>query len=364
MSIITRGPRRFVSVLAVALGASIALAACSGGATPAPTGTEGTPTLSGTELTYAGFGGSYEEAVKASLFDPFSAESGVKVLYDTSGSSVARLIEMSNAGAMTLDLIDAEDPTLAQFLAADVLQPIDLGVDASQFANPDAVTEYSVPWYVFSRNIFWNSDTVGELDSWADLFDLGANPGTRGFLSLPWGLLEGALIADGVTVDDLYPLDLDRAFAKLDEIRDSTVFFSSNGDLQNAITQGEVDAGFINLARLATVEESGGIPVEYTWTGAMLSTQQLVVPVGAPNVPAAEAALEYSLTEDAQLAILDSLGYAPSLVSVLDMLDAETLANLPGTDETATDETFYISTDWWAENGADTLERWQAWLNS
>jgi putative spermidine/putrescine transport system substrate-binding protein len=357
------GPRRFAAAIAIAAGASLMLAACSGGDTPAPSSSDGSD-LSGTELTYAGFGGTYEEAVKASLFDPFSAESGVTVLYDTSGSSVARLIEMSDAGAMTLDLIDAEDPTLAQFIAADVLQPVDLGVDPALFANPDAITDYSVPWYIFSRNIFWNTDTIGELDSWADLFDVDANPGTRGFLSLPWGLLEGALIADGVAVDDLYPLDLDRAFAKLDEIRDSTVFFQSNGDLQNAISQGEVDAGFVNLARLKTVGEEGGIPVDYTWTGAMLSTQQLVIPNGAPNVPAAKAALEYSLTDDAQIAILDSLGYTPSLLSVLDTLDADTRADLPGTEETATDETFYISTDWWAENGADTLQRWQAWLNS
>jgi putative spermidine/putrescine transport system substrate-binding protein len=358
--------KRFFTAAALATGLSLTLAACAGGGDGGEaTGTgDGGGDVAGTELTYAGFGGSYEEAVKESLFDPFSEETGVEVLYDTSGSSVARLIEMSDAGAMTLDLIDAEDSTLAQFIAADVLQPLDLEVDPEDFANPDAITEYSVPWYIFSRNIFWNTDTVDELESWEDLFDLEANPGKRGFLSLPWGTLEGALIADGVAVDDLYPLDLDRAFAKLDEIRDETVFFQSNGDLQNAVAQGEVDAGYINLARLKTVEESGGVPVDYTWTGAVLSTQQLVIPEGAPNQPAAVAAIEYGLTDDSQQAILDSLGYTPSRTSVLETLDAETLADLPGTEETASDETFYINTEWWAENGADTLERWQAWLNS
>lgn len=358
--------KRFFTAAALATGLTLALAACAGGDAGGneTTGSgDSSGDLAGTELTYAGFGGSYEAAVKESLFDPFGEETGVEVLYDTSGSSVARLIEMSDAGAMTLDLIDAEDSTLAQFLAADVLQPLDLDVEPDEFANPDAITEYSVPWYIFSRNIFWNTDTVEGLESWEDLFDLEAHPGKRGFLSLPWGTLEGALIADGVAVDELYPLDLDRAFAKLDEIRDETIFFQSNGDLQNAVAQGEVDAGYINLARLKTVAESGGVPVDYTWTGAVLSTQQLVIPEGAPNEPAALAAIQYSLTDGSQQSILDTLGYTPSRTSVLDNLDGETLADLPGTNETASDETFYIDTEWWAENGAETLERWQAWLN-
>lgn len=355
-----RGPKgRLASAVAIAVTASLALASCSGGdSAPDDSGD-----LDGTELVYAGFGGSYEEAVQESLFNPFGEETGVTVLYDTSGSSVARLIEMSDAGAMTLDLIDAEDSTLAQFIDAGVLQPLSLDVDPDAFANPEAITDYSVPWYIFSRNIFWNTDTVDALESWEDLFDTEGKPGTRGFLSLPWGTLEGALLADGVAVEDLYPLDLDRAFAKLDEIRGDTVFFQSNGDLQNAIAQGEIDAGYINLARLNTVAESGGIPVDYTWTGAVLSTQQLVIPQGAPNEAAALAAIEYSLTDESQQAILDSLGYTPSQLSVLDTLDAATLSELPGTDETASDQTFYISTEWWAENGAETLQRWQAWLD-
>lgn len=363
----TRFRARIVPIAALAVGGLVLLAGCSGGAPASPSSSStAEANIAGTEMTYAGFGGSYEEAVRASVFDPFSEAEDVEVLYDTSGSSVARLIEMSNAGAMTLDLIDAEDSTLAQFIAADVLDTVDLaGVDGSIFVNPNAVTEYSVPWYTFSRNIYWNTDEIpGGLDSWEDVFDTTGNPGTRGFLSLPWGILEGALIADGVAVDDLYPLDLDRAFDKLDEIRDDTVFFQSNGDLQNAIGAGEVVAGYANLARLKTVAETGGTPIEYTWTGAVLSIQQLVVPKGAPNKPAALAAIEYSLSDDAQQGILESLGYTPSVKSVLDSLDESTLSDLPGTEETASDETFSISTDWWAENGAETLTRWQEWLNS
>lgn len=315
-------------------------------------------------VTYAGFGGTYEESIKNNLFDPYSEETGVEVLYDSTGSNVAKLISMSESGSMNLDLIDAEDSSLAQFIAADILEPIETSDFTGDLANPEAVTEYSVPWYTFSRNLFWNAEQVPQgLNSWSDLFDTENNPGKRGFVSLPWGTLEGALIADGVAVEDLYPLDLDRAFAKLDEIRDDAIFFSSNGDLQNAISQGEIAMGYGNLARIKSVAESGAVPLEYTWVGAVLSTQQLVIPAGAPNKDDALKAIEYSMKPETQEAILADLGYTPSLASVLDSLDEDELSDLPGTQQTASDETFSIDIDWWAENGDEALRQWQDWLN-
>lgn len=315
-------------------------------------------------IVYAGFGGSYEESVKQAVFDPYSQDSGVKVYYDSSGSSVSKIVNMSEAGTMNLDLIDAEDSTLAQFIAADTLEPVDGSKYTADLANPDSATDYSIPWYTFSRNLFWNTDQIHHpLDSWADLFDTKNFPGTRGFVSLPWGLLEGALIADGVAVDDLYPLDVDRAFSKLDEIRDDSVFFASNGDLQNAISQGEIVLGYANLARIKSVNDSGAVPLDYTWDGAGLSVQQLVIPRGAPNQGAALDAIDESMTPSSQKAIMDDLGYAPSLESALAGLDNATLSDLPGTAQTATDETFSIDIEWWARNGDDVLRKWQEWVN-
>ncbi|SCL25622.1 ABC transporter substrate-binding protein [Micromonospora inyonensis] len=350
---VTGGRRRAGALLAAVVVALGSLTACSGGDDAGEKGS----------ITYAGFGGTYEEAVKAALFDPYSKDTGVKVLYDSSGSDVAKLVQMSKSGSMNLDLIDAEDSSLAQFMAADILQPIDTkGLEG--FADPSAVTGYSVPWYTFSRNLFWNKDEVpGGVDSWADLFDTKGIPGKRGMVGLPWGILEGALIADGVPVDQLYPLDLDRAFRKLDTIRGNTVFFPSNGDLQNAISQGEIALGYGNLARIKSIAASGAVPLDYTWDGAVLSVQQLVIPKGAPDQPDAFEAIKYSLKPEVQKAIMDKLGYTPSLKSVLDGLDAKARADLPGTEETASDETFRIDVDWWAKNGADVLKRWQDWQN-
>ncbi|MBA2697365.1 MAG: extracellular solute-binding protein [Nocardioidaceae bacterium] len=56
--------------------------------------------------------------------------------------------------------------------------------------------------------------------TWVDFFDTKKFPGKRTFpKSIYAGTAEIALMADGASRDDLYLIDFDRAFAKLDETR-------------------------------------------------------------------------------------------------------------------------------------------------
>ena len=73
-------------------------------------------------------------------------------------------------------------------------------------------------------------------------------------------------MADGVTPADLYPLDLERATAKLDTIKDDIVFWASGAESQELIGSGEVAMSMIwNGPRLERQEhrpEAGRDPVE------------------------------------------------------------------------------------------------------
>ncbi|OJX65896.1 MAG: hypothetical protein BGO95_05630 [Micrococcales bacterium 73-13] len=361
-----RGFRRVASA-AVAIAAATALAACSTPA-PAPTGDATTnpegPALSG-ELWYSGFGGSYEEGMRAALFDPFAAETGVKVLIDADGSNVAKLAETVKSGAQSPDLVDTESKTLYQFLSQDLLQPLDFsGLDTSDIAYPELITDYSVPWYQFSRNLFWNADVFPNgPQSWADVWDLQKFPGKRVFQSNATGVLEVALLADGVPLDKLYPLDLDRAFASLDKIKDS-VLIMSTGEADAAIAAGEAVTGLHTLGRIRNLQD-GGTNLGYSWVGAAVSVEALTISKNAANLPAAHALIQRSLTPESQLAILNnkSLRYTPTLKSVLASLPDEELADLPGTDITRP-TSFYIDGQWYADHADELNARWTDWVNS
>jgi len=354
----SRSSRRLLAVGA-AFAAVTVLAGCTssevgGGASD--------PATDGGTLLYSGFGGSYEESIRAAVFDPFTDETGVEILFDTDGSNVAKLAETISAGATSPDLVDTETRTLAQFMAEDLIQPLDFDLlDVSDVASQDTINDYSVPWYQFSRNLFWNADAFpdGGPETWADVWDVETYPGTRSFPTYPTGVLEVALLADGVALDDLYPLDIDRAFAKLEEIKPNALF---GGQEDVAIAQGEVVAGLYTLGRIRDIQ-AGGANVEYSWNGAVVSVQSLTISKNAADPELAHKAIQFALEPDQQRAVLEALKYTPSVTSVLDELTAEERADLPGTPET-NELTFYIDGDWYAENWDEVSARWQEFVNS
>lgn len=304
--------------------------------------------------------------MRAALFDPFAEETGITVLFDSDGSNVAKLTETVSAGGASPDLVDTEDKTLFQFISRDLLQPLDLdALDTSDVAYPELITDYSVPWYQFSRNLFWNEDAFpnGGPQNWAEVWDLETYPGKRIFQSSGTGVLEVALLADGVALDDLYPLDLDRAFDSLDKIKDSVIVLGT-GDADPAIAAGEAVVGLHTLGRIRNII-AGGTNLGYTWDGAVVSVQSLTISANAANPEGALQVIQQSLTADSQLAILQnpSLMYTPTASSVLESLSDEELADLPGTDITRP-VSFYIDGQWYADNADEVNERWQDWVNS
>jgi len=55
--------------------------------------------------------------------------------------------------------------------------------------------------------------------SWADYWDVERFPGKRGMLDEPRYNFEFAMFAGGANVGNVYPIDMDKAFATLDKIK-------------------------------------------------------------------------------------------------------------------------------------------------
>jgi len=168
-------------------------------------------------------------------------------------------------------------------------------------------------------------------------------------------------LADGVDMRKLYPLDVDRAFASLDRIKPHAVFLTTSA-LANAASAQDVVAGILSLGRVKAIQKSG-INLKYSWDQAVVDIEQLVVLRGAPDRENAMRAIAYSITPEPQKRVLASLGYAPTLKSVLDAIAPEQAKDLPGTAATAANS-FYLNSAWWGEHGASVGNRWEAWLAS
>jgi spermidine/putrescine-binding protein len=99
-------------------------------------------------------------------------------------------------------------------------EPIDGKIiDRSKFL-PQAQMSHVFSASAYSTVIAYRPDAFpnGTPKSWADFWDVKKFPGPRSLRNHPVDNLEAALMADGVAPEKIYPIDIDRAFRKLDEI--------------------------------------------------------------------------------------------------------------------------------------------------
>ncbi|WP_370651222.1 extracellular solute-binding protein [Neorhizobium galegae] len=105
---------------------------------------------------------------------------------------------------------------------------------------------------------------------WADFFDLKAFPGPRSMQRQPYILLESALLADGVSPEKLYPLDVDRVFKNLDQIKSSvSVWWTTGAQAVDVLASGECTMGVAWDSRIAPAKASGQ-PVDNVFNGGLL----------------------------------------------------------------------------------------------
>ena len=139
----------------------------------------------------------------------------------------------------------------------------------------------------------WPSD--GEHPTtWNDLYDTQKFPGKRCFFNNPqygW-TLESALLADGVAPESLYPLDTDRAFAKLDTIKNDVTWWSSGAQSIESFENGSCDLGILWANRAFTAKQENGFPLGVSWDQAGYANSVWAIPADAPNAKAAQYLLK------------------------------------------------------------------------
>jgi putative spermidine/putrescine transport system substrate-binding protein len=266
------------------------LAACGGGSSGAAS--TGAVSSAGSKLsgsiTFTSFGGPYQDAIQRAWLDPFQAANpGVKIIQDQP-TDYAKLEAMVKANAVVWDVVDV-DSQYGLKSATPFLTPIDCKVvDCSALPQAGLLR---VPTAQSTALMAYRTDKIkNPPQTWADYFDLDKFPGKRSFWRHP-GLsneLEFALLADGVAVKDLYPLDVERALKKLDTIRDQIIWYTDIQAGAQLLADGEVLIGRTFGTRVLSLKKDG-VPVEAIWNQGATGSNYLTVPKGTKNEAAAMA---------------------------------------------------------------------------
>jgi putative spermidine/putrescine transport system substrate-binding protein len=337
--------------------ASVAL-----GATAAIAGVPGIR-ASNRQLIVVSWGGGYQDAQRKAWFEPFQKETGVEII-ETSPTNYGKIKSMVTSGNTQWDVVDVDSDWAYRAAKQDLLTPLNYDKIETADVESDVIGEHNVGNMYWAEVIAYNTDRYAKSDApttWKDVWDIEGFPGPRSLENMGPRMLPIALLADGADPADLYPLDLDRAFASLDRIRPEVVkWFTTGSESANLLATGQSAIGSAWSGRIASAAEQGR-PVAMNFNQGLLVGDSWVVPKGAPNADVAMDFINFTLQPEQQAALSRNIPYGPTNTAALELLDAKTRATLASSGDNL-DRVVPLDARWTAENYQEVSDRWHKWM--
>ena len=202
------------------------------------------------EINFTSWGGDYEISQQKAYVDTWQ-KGKVNFLKYSGGLDQIRSQVMS--GTVTWDIVDVLphdarvgcEEGLFEELDRNMFEPAADGTSMDDDIMVQVPNDCVVPQAFWSYVPFYKKGTFkgDQPTTIGDFFNVDKFPGKRGIHLWPNALIEMALVADGVGVNDVYKVmstevGMDRAFDKLDSIRDHLAFWNFGGRTTSAGTVG------------------------------------------------------------------------------------------------------------------------------
>ncbi|NGO55803.1 ABC transporter substrate-binding protein [Allomesorhizobium camelthorni] len=331
-------------------------------------------------ILYGTTGGIVEEVQRRTIFDPFTAATGIKVV-SVPYPKLAKVEAMVSTNTVDLDFWEIDGKEVGILGRRNLLEPIDYSLLRSGLREdliPNAALDHGVGTIVWGAGIVYSASTFKEgahPRSWADVWDVSKFPGPRTLPDPAYhiGPIEAALLADGVPADKLYPIDVDRAFASLDKIKPHIVkFWSTSPEGLNLMTSGNALVGMNTLGRVIVMKHEGkdpGINIEFNQAMAKISYWGM--PKSAPHPKNFHRLLDFYLEPKNHAAFLNAYpAYGMTITSAQPYIDPTTLPNRINSPEKVPNLVM-LNDAWWMEednsgrsNFERVNERWASWIGN
>ncbi|WP_376693001.1 ABC transporter substrate-binding protein [Wenzhouxiangella sp. EGI_FJ10409] len=285
------------------------------------TGLTAAPVAAGEEpLVIATWGGAYERVQREVLFEPFEAETGIPVETVPYNGGTGVLEQPP-------DLVDMAMSESLSACAEDQLEPIDdlelpPGSDGTPARNDFiggarhrcAITHTVYATVIAYDNRAFSGQRPGRV---ADLFDTETYPGKRALRRTPADNMEWALLASGVPRQELYnllstPRGLQLAFRRLEEIRESIIWWEAGDEPVRLLESGEAVMASGYNGRFFNAQLDPDSSIEIIWDGQVKEYQTWVIPADADRPEAARRFIRFATQTEPLIELAERLAYGPA----------------------------------------------------
>jgi putative spermidine/putrescine transport system substrate-binding protein len=351
------------------------------GTTPAPAA--GAASLKGKSLVVVSWGGAYTTSQIEAYHKPFEAQTGAKINSVDYNGGIAEIKAQVEAKNVTWDVVDMEladaqracDEGLLEKIDAGALPAAPDGTPALQDFIPNGITQCAVTTIVFSHIVAYDTSKFKtQPTKLADFFDVKNFPGKRGLRKTsPKINLELALRADGVPGDQVYQTlstkeGVDRAFKKLDTIKNDVIWWEPGSQPPQLLADGQVTMTTAYNGRIFDAQVKEGKPFAIIWDGQLQELDVLGIVKGTKNLDAAVQFVAFA-TDTQRLADQAKwIAYGPARKSSLPLVgtyhdkpDVDMKVHMPNAAENSANA-IQIDFLWWADHQEELNQRWAAWL--
>ncbi len=251
--------------------------------------------ISADSIVLTNTGGDWGKCQRTTFADTFEKKTGIQVI-DGPFLDEGQMRAAVETGVYDVDVVFPPPNMVLDDQGAKYLEPIDYSLINKEELLAGTYTKYGVALDLFSWAFGYRTDAGPAPKTWKDFYNIKDFPGKRGLVS--WDVstvLIGALLADGVAPDKLIPLDIDRALAKLDTIKDQIVWFNTGSAGQNLLVTGEVSYIQLYANRITSSKEKGE-HVDVIWDGQIIQADYLGIPKGSPHAEIAQKLIAHMIS--------------------------------------------------------------------
>lgn len=322
----------------------------------------------GRTLTVAAWGGDYQDAQDNAFFEPFSTATGASIQQKV--ADIGSLRDQVENEDVAWDVLTVPMEQMVRLARDNVLTPMNYDVVDRTPLFQDIALEYGVGVAYYSATMIYGADSTNIPQDWASFWDVAPVPedgeipaeDLRCLRRYPIGTLEFALLADGVEVEELYPLDVDRAFASLDRIRDHVlVWWQESKEPAELIAADAVAVASSWNVRVPQLDLTDVVRI--SWYQGMLSADAWVVPRGAQNTDVAFDFINFATRAAPQANFTLLVPYGPVNIDAFPLIRDDRVAMLPSAPG---NKPLQFVEDWsyWAEYEVELTERFEEWILS
>jgi putative spermidine/putrescine transport system substrate-binding protein len=307
--------------------------------------------------------GPYIKAMTEGFYTPFEKATGVKIVRVTADheptSQIKAMVETKN---YFWDVVVLSMGAYGTVAAQGLLDPLNVTAEMKEIPEKYRRAEF-MGFDLAATNVIYSIDKFGDNgpQSWADFWNVEKFKGRRGMRRHPFDTLEEALLADGVPPAKLYPLDLPRAFKKLDQIRPHVaIWWTGGAQASQLIKSGEVDLiATWNGRAQAAIDD--GAKYRIAWNQGIVVCDGLTVPKGSPKADLAKEFIAFCANAERQATFSKYLSYGPTNPNAFKHLPLERIAILPNNPKYESSLVLQTPEAWAAQKDAAT-EQFEAWI--